>query len=113
MFNINCVPEKIRDDIRMEAEVFTTLLVQRGDSTDSIIKDINLLIKEITKTYEQCFQDGELAASTKTLLNLHRHKFFVDIIRYKLTPLPQNYHVKDIVKDSRKLAENIYGKFPE
>lgn len=101
------------DNFHEKAEDLTKILISRGAyNTKDIIKEVNVAMDAIRKEFKHISSIGENGhLEDIELVALRRYYFFVDCI----IDLTKNYshYMNDIIIDARKLAENIYGKFPE
>lgn len=91
------------------ARELTQILIRRGAyNAKTIINEVNTAIKAIEKVHATVKYE---VYSKEQILNRCRYNFFVDCIN----SMAEHYghSMNDIIIDARKLAENVYGKFPE
>lgn len=101
----------IKTDEEMQdiAKELTNIMIRRGSyNAKTIIDEVNTAIKSIEKV------KSDVAFERYTwedIRNRSRYNFFVDCIM----SMTEHYghSMNDIIIDARKLAENVYGKFPE
>lgn len=115
MFNIDDVNSAYQKEFQETASELTAILLKKGAyKSKDIINDVNLVMKELSKVRESIELDDPDpfdSLGKNFLVNSRRYSFFIDCIL--IMAKQYDHHMKDIISDARKLAENIYGKFPE
>lgn len=101
----------IKTDEEMQdiAKELTAIMIRRGSyNANIIINEVNTAIKAIEKVRSNVAFERY---TWEDILNRSRYNFFVECI----TSMVEHYghSMNDIIIDARKLAENVYGKFPE
>lgn len=101
----------IKNDEEMQyiAKELTNIMIRRGSyNAKTIISEVNTAIKAIEKVRSTVAFEKY---TWEDICCRFRYNFFVDCIN----SMAEHYghSMNDIIIDARKLAENVYGKFPE
>lgn len=101
--------EHAYEEMQDIAKELTNIMIRRGAyNAKTIISEVNTAIKEIEKAHSTVKYENY---NSEAILSRRRYNFFVECIMSMTEHYGHN--MNDIIIDARKLAENIYGKFPE